>query len=201
MLNNLKFILGTVAALVVLGLGLYIGYHFGARKVENLENQIKAIQAASNEAEAKLKKTQDEMDKTLKDKEAEFAKQAQQLKTEADQRAKDLTAALGGANARIKSLQGRMASIVASMDAKRAQLASEMSTASAADRKRLQDQIDALEQDKKAVIAKVLGNECLTAAVPEEVIRPLIARTAFGLEHSLVSSAPDEVVRHLTAGN
>jgi len=190
MLNNLKFILGTVAALVVLGLGLYIGYHFGERKVENLENQIKAIQAASNEAETKLKKTQDEMDKTLKDKEAEFAKQAQQLKTEADQRAKDLTAALGGANARIKSLQGRMASIVASMDAKRAQLASEMSTASAADRKRLQDQIDALEQEKKAVMAKVLGNECLGAVVPEEVIRPLIARTAFGLERSLVLSAP-----------
>src|SRR5437667_7099817 len=93
MLGNLKLILGGALAVVIFG----AGYSFGARKVAALEAQIQAIKSASDDAEAKRKKSQEDIDKMLKDKEAEYAKQAQQLKARADQKAKDLAAALAGA--------------------------------------------------------------------------------------------------------
>jgi chromosome segregation ATPase len=168
MIANLKLILGTAAAIVVFGLG----YSLGARKVANLEAQIDSIKSAASDSQAKLKKSEEDIAKTLKDKEAEYAKQARQLKTEADQKAKDLAAALAGANGRIKSLQAQ----ANSFDAQRAQLALDRDAASPAGRKKLQDEIDAVDQKKKAVMAKALANECLAASVPEEVVGPLVKR-------------------------
>ena len=199
MFSNLRLILGACATLVVFGVGAYLGYHFGTRKVAGLEAQIESFKTAGSEADAKLKQTQEQIARTLKDKEAEYAKQTEQLKIEAEHRATELAAAPTGANDRIRSLQGQVASVGASIDAKRSQLANEMSTASAAERKKLQDQIDALDREKKALMAKVLSNEYLAVAVPEEVIRPLAGRNALELKLSLAVSVPED--RRLSARN
>lgn len=168
MLSNLKWFLGAgLAALLFAG-----GYGFGARKVESLEAQIREIRLAADEAEAKRKKNEDEIARILKDKEAEYARQSQQLKAEADRRAKDLTAALAGANSRIASLQGR----VRDVEARRAKLVAERDAASADERKKFQDQIDALERDRKELLAKVDANECLALRVPEQVIQSLAGK-------------------------
>ncbi len=109
----------------------------------------------------------------LKDKEAEYAKQAQQLKARADQKAKDLAAALAGANSRIASLQAQ----AGDLDARRAKLAADRDAApTAAERKKLQDQIDALDREKKSLMTKVDANACLALAVPEAVIAPQAQR-------------------------
>jgi len=168
MLSNLKLILGGALAMLMFG----GGYSLGARKVDALEAQIESIKNAGNEAEAKLKKSQEDIAKTLKDKEAEYAKQAQQLKTAADQRTKDLAAALAGATGRIATLQAQ----VSSVDARRTQLVAELSAASEAEKKKLKDQIATLDQEKKALVAKVDANECLALAVPAVVIGPLVER-------------------------
>jgi chromosome segregation ATPase len=175
MFGNIKLFLVAGAALAVFGLGLYLGHHSEAGKVADLEAQLDSIKKAGSAADEKLKASQQEIDRTLKAKEAEYARQAEQLKTEAERRAKELTAALAGANARIKSLQGQVANIDARIEAKRAELTAQINTASAAEKKGLQDQIDALAGEKTALVARILGNECLTAVVPEEVIRPLSA--------------------------
>jgi chromosome segregation ATPase len=167
MLSNLKWILGGVLA-VALFAG---GYAIGARKVATLEAQIESIKNSGKEADAAQKKAQEEIARTLKDKEAEFARQAQQLKAEADRKAKDLAAALAGANTRIKSLQGQMAGI----QTQRAKLEAQLRTASAAEKTEIQGRIDALDQDQKALVAKVDANECLALAVPEAVIGSLTA--------------------------
>jgi hypothetical protein len=109
----------------------------------------------------------------LKDKDAEYAKQAQQLRAKADQRAKDLAAALAGANSRIESLQAQ----VSGLDARRAKLAADRDAApTAAERKKFQDQIDAVDQEKKTLMTKVDANACLALAVPEAVIGPQVQR-------------------------
>ncbi len=105
--------------------------------------------------------------------EADYAKKAQQMKADADQRIKELTTALAAADGRIASLQTQ----VSSVDAKRAKLVADRDAApTAAERKKLQDQIVALDREKKALVAKVDANECLMLAVPEAVIGPLVQR-------------------------
>ena len=169
MLGNLKLILGGALAVVIFG----GGYSFGARKVAALEAQIQAIKSVSDDTEAKRKKSQEGIDKMLKDKEAEYAKQAQQLKARADQKANDLAAALARANSRIASLQVR----AGDLDARRAKLAADRDAApTAAERKKLQDQIDALDREKKSLMTKVDANACLALAVPEAVIAPQAQR-------------------------
>jgi len=169
MYSQLKLIVGTAVAMLMLG----VGYSFGARKVDALEAQIAAIKRESDDAAGRLKKSQAEIDRTLKDKEAEFAKQAQQLKAKADQRAKDLAAALAGANSRIESLQAQ----VSGLDARRAKLVADRDAApTAAERKKLQDQIDAVDQEKKTLMTRVDANACLALAVPEAVIGPQVQR-------------------------
>jgi peptidoglycan hydrolase CwlO-like protein len=169
MLNNLRLILAGAAAAVMFG----GGYMFGARKVDALEAQIRAIKSASDDTEAKRKKSQEDISKMLKDKDAEYAKQAQQLRAKADQRAKDLAAALAGANSRIESLQAQ----VSGLDTRRAKLAADRDAApTAAERKKFQDQIDALDQEKKTLMTKVDANACLALAVPEAVIGPQVQR-------------------------
>jgi chromosome segregation ATPase len=167
-LSNLKLILiGVLAAALFAA-----GYALGARKVAALETQIESIKNSGKEAVAKQKLAQEEIAKTLKDKEAAFAKQAQQLKAEADQKAKALAAALAGADTRIKSLQAQ----VAGNQAQRARLEEQLRTASAAEKTEIQGRIDALDKDKKALVAKVDANECLALAVPEAVIGSLMVR-------------------------
>jgi peptidoglycan hydrolase CwlO-like protein len=168
MLSNLKWFIGAgLAALLFAG-----GYSFGARKVDSLEAQIRDIKLAADDAEAKRKKNEEEIARLLKDKEAEYARQSQQLKAEADKRAKDLTIALAGANSRIASLQGQ----VRDVEARRAMLITERDAASADERKKYQDQIDALERDRKELLAKVDANECLALQVPDQVIESLAGK-------------------------
>ena len=165
-MSNLKLVLiGALAAALFAA-----GYALGARKVAALETQIESIKSSGKEAESKQKMAQEEIARTLKDKEAEFAKQAQQLKAEADQKAKALAAALAGADTRIKSLQGQVAGI----QTQRAKLAEQLRTASAAEKAEIQGRIDALDKDKMALVAKVDANQCLALAVPEAVIGSLM---------------------------
>jgi len=166
--SKLKLIVGTAVAVAMLG----AGYSFGARKVDALEEQIAKLKEESDHAAARLKKSQEDIAKILKDKEAEYDRQSQQLKTVADQRAKELTAALTGANARIASLKAE----VSAVDARRVNLLAQRDAASAAERKKFQDQIDALDRERTGLIAKVDANQCLALAVPEAVIGPMVVR-------------------------
>ena len=146
------------------------GSSSGARKVATLEAPIKSIKNTGNEAQAKQRQAQAEIARTLKDREAEFARQAQQLKAEADQKSKALTAALAGADTRIKSLQGQLASI----QTQRARLEAQLGTASAAEKSEIMRRMNALDQDRTVLVAKVDANACLALAVPEAVIAPLV---------------------------
>ncbi len=161
MVDNLKLIVGTVAAAAAFGLG----YGWGAHKVKDLEAQIESIKKTGAEVDAKLKQSQEEMARTLKEKEAEFARQSQQLKAEADRKEKDLTAALASTGGRIESLRAQLSAA----QAKQAQLGAGTDAGTAAERKALQDQIDALRAGMDA-------NQCLALAVPEPVIGPLVRR-------------------------
>ena len=89
MLNNLKLILGTAAAMLLIGLG----YLWGAHKVAELEAQIEAITNAGADVPTKRKQSQEEMARALKEKEAEFVGRSKELKAEADQKEKKLAAA------------------------------------------------------------------------------------------------------------
>jgi uncharacterized protein (DUF3084 family) len=148
------------------------GYMVGHREVEALKAQIQAIKSEGEDAEARRKKSQEEIARVLREKDAEFAKQAQQLQADADRKAKDLAVALADANNRVKSLKAQLSS----MDAKRAQLVAERDSASAAEREKLQERIDTLDREKQVLIARVDANECLALAVPEAVIEPLVRR-------------------------
>src|SRR5712691_11691736 len=121
MLSNLKLILGGALAVAMFA----AGYSLGARKVDALEAQIKTIKGESDYAETKRKKSQEDLDRMLKDKEAEYAKQARQLKAQAEQRAKDMAAALAGAHSRIASLQAQ----ASGLDARRAKLVADRDAA------------------------------------------------------------------------
>ena len=125
-IKNEKLIgIGAIAALL-----LGAGYAFGARKVHSLEEQIAAIKRESDEASSKLKKSQDEIAVALKERDAQYARQAKQL--EAAQKTKDLSAALAGANQRVASLQAQ----VSVVDARRAKLVADQDKSTAAERQK-----------------------------------------------------------------
>lgn len=166
MLSNLKMILGAGLAVIL----LFGGYSFGARKVAALEAQIATLKREGEDAEARRADVQVRIDKALKEKEAEHAKQIALLKAESERRAKKLGAALAGANTRVAALQARVRTI----NARRAKLVADMAAASQAEKQKFQDQIDALDGDKKVLTSKMDANTCLVLAVPEVVIEPLI---------------------------
>ena len=158
MADIVKWVLGILLALLLFG----GGYGLGSRKVAALEAQIDKIKDAGDTAEERRKRTQAEIDKALKEKEAEHARQAQQLKAEADRKEKELAAALAGTRGRVESLQSQLSAA----QAKQAQLGAGTDAATAAERKRLQAQIEALKSGVDA-------NQCLALAVPEAVIGPV----------------------------
>jgi chromosome segregation ATPase len=168
MFDVLKGIVGVgLAAVLFVG-----GYKVGGRKVDELEAQLKSIEGAAAIADAKLKSSQDEMDKALKAREAEYAKQSEALKGEAERKAKELSSALAGANARVARQQAE----IRSNNAKREKLVAQMAAASEAEKKDLQAQIDALDGMNKTLAAKADANACLALAVPAPVIEPLMVR-------------------------
>jgi chromosome segregation ATPase len=158
MADIVKWVLGVLIAVMLFG----GGYGLGSRKVAALEAQIDKIKDAGESAEARSKRTQAEIDKALKEKEAEHARQAQQLKAEADRKEKELAAALAGTRGRVESLQSQLSAA----QAKQAQLGAGTDAATAAERRRLQAQIEALKSGVDA-------NQCLALAVPEAVIGPV----------------------------
>ena len=164
-LGNLKLIVGVVLGVVLFG----AGYGLGARKVHALEEQIARIKGAGDEAKDVTTKTKAEIEKIIAAKEAEFKQRSQELQADADRRAQELSTALAGANSRITTLQGQASAV----DTKRSKLVAELTKASAADKKKLQDQIDALDREKTGLLAKVASNQCLALAVPDEAIAPL----------------------------
>jgi septal ring factor EnvC (AmiA/AmiB activator) len=166
--SNVKLI-GAVAIGALLMGG---GYAFGARKVEALEAQIAKIKNESDDAAARLKKSQDEIAFALQERDRVYAKQTEQLKAESERKAKDLSAALTGANQRVASLQAQ----VSVVDARRAKLVADQEKASASERQALQAQIDALDKEKRTLIASVDANQCLKLAVPEPVIGSLVGK-------------------------
>jgi chromosome segregation ATPase len=166
MFGNLKWILGAAFTAMLFG----GGYSVGARKVDALEAQIETIKREGDTAEARLKNSQAEIVKELKDKEAAYARQTEAQKAEADRNSKELAAALAGANTRIAQLRAEVSTI----SARRAKLVAEMAAASEAEKKKLQDQIEVLDRDTKVLVAKVDANECLALAVPAPVLKPLM---------------------------
>src|SRR5689334_14439230 len=122
MLSNLKLILGGALAVLLFG----GGYSFGARKVDALEAQIDELKKTGEDAEARRKRTQAEIEKALKDKEAEQAKLIEALKAESGRREKDLANALAGANSRNAQLQRQLKT----NEAERARLQAAMASAS-----------------------------------------------------------------------
>lgn len=165
-LGNAKLIGAALGAAAM----LFVGYTFGARKVDSLEAQIAQIRRESDFAAMKLKDSQDEIMKQLKQREAEYARETERLKTVSEQKARELSAALSGANARIASLKAE----VSVVDARRAKLLADMEKASAAERTRLQGQIDAIDKERRVLVAKVDANQCLGLSVPEQVIGPVM---------------------------
>jgi len=166
-LANGKVIGATVLAMMM----LFVGYAFGARHVASLKEQIAEIKREGDEATVRLKKSQDEIAKALKDKDALYVKQAEQLKSDAQRQAKELSSALSGANQRVAALQAQ----VSVVDARRAKLVADQDKASAAERQKLQEQIEALDREKRGLIAIVDANQCLALAVPEAVVGPFVA--------------------------
>jgi chromosome segregation ATPase len=165
-LGNLKLIVGVVLGVVLFG----AGYGLGARKVHALEEQIARIKGAGDEAKDTTTKTKGEIEKMLEAKEAEFKQRSQELQADAEKRAQELSTALAGANGRIATLQGQAGTV----DTKRSKLVAELTKASAAEKQELQKQIEALDREKKGLLAKVASNQCLALAVPDEAIAPLI---------------------------
>jgi hypothetical protein len=167
MFSQLRLIVATAVAVLMLG----AGYAVGARQVSGLKAEIKAIKGEGDSEEARRKKTQEGIDKALKEAGAEHARQMELLKAEGDRKAKELGAALAGRDGRIAALQAQ----VSANKAREAKLVADMAAAaSPAERKRLQDQIEALRAESVVLIKKADANECLALAVPEVVIGPLV---------------------------
>jgi chromosome segregation ATPase len=166
MLENVKLIVAGVLGVVLFG----GGYSFGARKVDSLEAQIEELKKTGDDAEAKRKNTQAEIDKALKDREAEHAKAIEALKVESSRREKDLGDALAGANTRNAELQSRLKA----NDAQRARLQAAMATASEPRRRELEGKLQVLKAEDSRIVAQVDANKCLGLAVPDTVIGPLV---------------------------
>jgi uncharacterized protein YecT (DUF1311 family) len=76
-----RLIRGAVAAAVVFGLGAYLGHYFSERNVASPEAQAASFKAAGRAGDERLKITQEEIAKALKDKGVEYARLAAQLQT------------------------------------------------------------------------------------------------------------------------
>jgi hypothetical protein len=167
---NLVNILKIVAGLVmVVGL-MYAGYSFGARKVAALEAQLDNIKKTGEAAEKSLEKTKTDIDSMLKTKDEEHAKRLQELQVEFDRRDKKLADARKGTTGRIEAGQAS----VKALEARMAALRKQMEQASAADKKKLQDQLDAIGKDKDKAVAGIDSNRCLAMAVPDAIVTALI---------------------------
>jgi chromosome segregation ATPase len=166
MLDKVKLVIaGVIGALLFGG-----GYTFGARKVDSLEAQIEELKKTGDDAESRRKQTQAEIDKALKDREAEHAKAIEALKAESGRREKDLADALAGANTRNADLQSRLKA----NEAQRARLQAAMGTASDAQRRVLEGKLQVLSAEDTKILAQVDANKCLGLAVPGSVIGPLV---------------------------
>jgi esterase/lipase len=164
---NVKIIAAAVGAVLM----LFMGYTFGARKVASLEAQIAEIKREGDTATAKLMKSQEEIARALKEKDAQYLKQTEQMKSEAARQAKDLSAALSGANQRVAALQAQ----VSVVEARRAKLVADQEKSTVAERAKIQEQIEALDREKRGLVASVDANQCLALAVPEAVVGPFVA--------------------------
>ena len=165
-LTDLKVILATVVAIAMLG----VGYKVGARKVDALETELKAIKSEGDSEETRRKKAQAEIDKALADVKTEHARQMEQLKAEGERKAKELDAALAGRDSRIADLQAQMSV----NKAREAKLTGDLGKAPPAERAKLQEQINALRAENAVLVKKADANECLALAVPDAIIGPLV---------------------------
>ncbi|MFW2373817.1 MAG: hypothetical protein ACN4GM_11905 [Gammaproteobacteria bacterium] len=167
MMSNLKMGLAAGLALIL----LFSGYSFGARKVATLESQIATLKREGDDAEFRRTDVQTKIDLALKEKDAEHAKQMALLKAESERRAKKLSTALAGAHTRVTALQEQVRTI----NTRRSKLVADMTAASSpAKKQKIQQQIDALDDDEKVLTGKMDANACLALAVPDAVIKPLI---------------------------
>lgn len=166
MFTNIKLIVGTAVAMLMLG----TGYAVGSRQVGELKAELKAIKAEGDSEEARRKRAQSEIDKALAEVKTEHARQMEQLKAEGERKAKELDAALAGKDSRIADLQAQMSV----NKAREAKLTTDLAKASPAERAKLQEQIDALRRENVVLVKKADANECLALAVPDAVIGPLV---------------------------
>jgi chromosome segregation ATPase len=148
-----------------------VGYAFGARKVNALEVQLADIRKEEDFAAKKLKQSQDEIAKVIQEKNSLYALEVERMKSEWNQKEQELSTALAGANKSVASLKVELRGA----DARRAKLVAEMGASSSAERVKLQQQIDAIDGERRTLTDKVDANLCLTMAIPDPIIAPFLA--------------------------
>ena len=165
--TNIKFIIAGGVAVALFA----VGYAFGARRVNDLEGQLADIRKEEDFAAKKLKQSQDEIAKVIQEKNSLYAVEVERMKAEWNQKEQDLSSALAGANTTVASLQVQLSDA----DARRAKLVAQMGASSSAERLKAQAQLDAIDGERRTLMAKVDANQCLALAVPDPVIAPFLA--------------------------
>jgi chromosome segregation ATPase len=166
---NVNLILGSVAALVVFGLGLGAGYKWESGRVAELEKQLSLIEMTAKNAEAKLKRSQQDIDAKLAEKDAEYKQKMDALQQSADAKHKQLEEAIAGKDQRIADLKNQMGPLNANLKALREQ----QKNAPASDQATLQSKIDQLVEERKALKQQTRGENCVTIPVPKQYINAL----------------------------
>jgi chromosome segregation ATPase len=166
---DLKLIIGAVVTAAVFGFGLATGWHFGSRKVASLESQIKDFENAGREAQAQLKKTQDDLNAKMAQQANDYKTQADKLQQEAATRQSELQVALAGKDKRIADIEAKRKALNADLAAAQEQLKNATPDQRANVEKKIQD----IAQAQVSLTGQETSESCLAARVPVDVLKKL----------------------------
>lgn len=156
-------------ALGMLLAGGAAGYTVGTWSLNDVRNQLKAIETRGAQADAARQATQKEIDQQLAARTAEYEKQVAALKSQFQQEKQTLAASLANSQQRLADLQSK----TQSTDAELARLHAAKGSAAEADKAALQAKIDALEADKQRLTEEASGISCLAIKVPTDEVKLL----------------------------
>lgn len=166
---RLSMIALAIALLLGLAGGAWAGYSFGGRRVADLEGQIQAIKDTGEKEKRELASAKDKLEADAKAVDAKHQADMDAIKKDYGDRQAQLEAQNRQAGAQIAKLTSQ----VGDATRRRDQLAAQMKTASDADRKSLQAQIDALNGQITTAGTQAASLRCLDLPVPDEQVRLL----------------------------
>lgn len=164
-----RIVWGVVAGLV-LALGLWLGYKWGAGNKAELERQLAEIKAAGEVAQRDLDTTRKNLNDQLGQLAQEYEGKAVTLRAEYEKQKSQLEANVANASSAAAKAQAQLRAT----ELERQKVAAQLATATGASRSALEREQSALDAQALALRQRAEGLECLDRVVPvEEVVKVL----------------------------